>query len=205
MQTKTSISIAILIVFHLIGIGGFVFGDVAQFALLTPLNLLLTMAILFFNHKDWSKWWVFALSYSGGFLIEVIGVNTGWPFGVYEYGSPLGPQLFQTPLVIGVNWMMLLYATNAISKPLFASHWLSAAMAAALMTLLDLLIEPVAIALNFWTWQDTDVPMTNYLAWFAISLLLSIVWQRSGIILNRKIAVAVFAVQMGFFLVLGFI
>ena len=203
--SKIHLSIGVLVLFHLIGIGGIWLGNPDEFLTLTPLNLLLTLGIVFLNHTGWKYWWVFVMSYLGGLLIEIIGVNTGWPFGIYTYGPVLGPKFMETPLMIGVNWLMLLYATNAIVKPLSSKWILRSIMAGALMTLLDFLIEPVAIKLDFWTWSAEEVPIANYLSWFIISVLLSIAWQTSVISLNRKIALAVFLVQLGFFLVLNFI
>jgi uncharacterized membrane protein len=204
IKNKQYLSIGILVLFHLIGIGGVMLGDSQEFLSLTPLNLLLTLLIILINHHYWKNWWIFLLSYLAGLGIEIIGVNTGWPFGEYVYGPVLGPKIFSTPLMIGVNWLMLLYATNAIAKSL-SGHWiLRAAIAGALMTFLDLLIEPVAIKLDFWTWSADSVPLANYFSWFVIATLLSAVWQRLQIDMNRKIAVAVFGVQMGFFLILNF-
>ena len=179
-------------------------GDSQEFLSLTPLNLLLTLLIILINHNDWKNWWIFLLSYLAGLGIEIIGVNTGWPFGEYVYGPVLGPKIFSTPLMIGVNWLMLLYATNAIAKPLSRDWILRAAIAGAMMTFLDLLIEPVAIKLNFWIWSADSVPLANYFSWFIIATLLSVVWQSLQIDMTRKIALAVFGVQIGFFLVLNF-
>jgi putative membrane protein len=41
---------------------------------------------------------------------------------------------------------------------------------ACLLVLLDILIEPVAIY-NFWSWNETIVPIKNYIAWFIISFI----------------------------------
>jgi putative membrane protein len=37
------------------------------------------------------------------------------------------------------------------------------------MVVFDLVMEPVAIGLNMWTWQVGLPPAQNYLAWFIIS------------------------------------
>jgi len=97
----------------------------------------------------------------------------------------------------------LLYATNAISKTIQVNFLIRIAIAAMLMTVLDLFIEPVAIQLNFWTWSIGDIPMSNYISWFVISALISLPWQRTDIQLNRNVGYAVFSVQLGFFLVLN--
>mgnify|MGYP000152976856 CR=1 FL=1 len=203
--TKTTISIAILIIFHLVGIGGVLLGDANEFLKLTPLNLLLTLAIVLFNHTDWKKYWVFIGTYLVGFGVEVLGVNTGFPFGEYAYGSVLGPKLFATPLMIGVNWLILLYASNSIAKNIGLTAITKALVAAALMVVLDFFIEPVAIKFGFWTWQEAIPPLENYMAWFAIAFLLSLTWQLSKMELNKKIAIAVYAVEFGFFAILNLI
>ncbi len=46
------------------------------------------------------------------------------------------------------------------------------------MLLMDLLIEPVAIHLGYWSWTGGDIPIQNYLSWFVISLVMALVMQR---------------------------
>ena len=41
------------------------------------------------------------------FLIELIGENTGWPFGTYFYDASLGPQLLGIPIVVPFAWAMM--------------------------------------------------------------------------------------------------
>ncbi len=200
---KINISIAVLIIFHMVGIGGVLLANPIEFLRLTPLNLLLTLAIVLVNHQQWKFAWVFIVTYVAGFFVEVLGVNTGFPFGEYEYGSVLGPKLFETPLMIGVNWLILLYASNAISKHFGLTVITKALGAAALMVVLDYAIEPVAIKYDFWTWAQAEPPFENYMAWFVIAFLLSLVWQWTKIELNKKIAIAVYSVELGFFALLN--
>lgn len=203
MLNKKNISIGVLILFHCVGIGGVLFGDAEQFLRLTPLNLLLTLLIVLANQIDWSRWWVLAITYGVGFLIEVIGVNTGFPFGAYVYGPVLGPQLWNTPYLIGVNWLILLYGANAIAKKFSWAPWATALTAAGLMVLLDFLIEPVAIAFDFWSWTEGIPPIENYIGWFGTAALLSMLWQYSRLQLNTGVAFAVYAVELAFFGILN--
>lgn len=200
--SRFGVSVFILILFHVIGICGVLFGDAATFLMLTPMNLLLTLALVLFNHKDWQMWWVFALTFVLGFLAEVVGVNTGFPFGEYSYGPVLGFQLWNTPLMIGVNWLILLYGANAIGARIGLTPIVKALAAAALMVMLDYFIEPVAIRYDFWTWELGWPPMANYLGWFGVAFLLSLLWQITNIRLNKSMGIAVFATEWGFFLVL---
>lgn len=202
---KTQISIAVLIIFHLVGIGGVLLGNPNQFLRLTPLNLMLTAAIILLNHSHWRHSWLFAFTYMAGLAVELIGVNTGFPFGEYEYGTVLGPKMSETPLIIGVNWFILIYASNSIAKQWGMTIVTRAIAAGALMFFLDLLIEPVAITYNFWTWAQVSPPLENYLAWFVISVLISIPWQWTKIDLNKNIAWAVYFTELGFFAALNLV
>jgi putative membrane protein len=38
-----------------------------------------------------------------------------------------------------------------------------------ILTLFDLVMEPVAIALNYWRWDQGSVPIDNYITWFILS------------------------------------
>ncbi|MDW7694972.1 carotenoid biosynthesis protein [Flammeovirgaceae bacterium SG7u.111] len=172
-----------------------------SFLSLTPLNLLLTCGILLLFHKEWNKNFVtfILLCVSVGFFIELLGVSTGLVFGEYEYGGVLGPKLWGTPPMIGVNWLILVYASGSIVSGLPVGNWAKAAMGAALMVGLDVLIEPVAMHFGFWYWVNNTVPMLNYLAWFAVSFVLVFAFLKLKFNKKNKAAIYVFLAQLGFF------
>uniref|UniRef100_UPI003593F287 carotenoid biosynthesis protein n=1 Tax=Persicitalea sp. TaxID=3100273 RepID=UPI003593F287 len=97
------------------------------------------------------------------------GVQTGVIFGEYAYGDALGFKIAEVPLVIGTNWLMLSYLCGSVTDRLPVALIAKVLMAAGLMTLLDFVIEPVAIRLDFWQWQGDTIPLQNYLAWYSIS------------------------------------
>ena len=49
-----------------------------------------------------------------GFFIEVIGVKTGFIFGSYYYGAAMGIKILAVPLLIGLNWSILVYSTSLV-------------------------------------------------------------------------------------------
>lgn len=205
MLTKINISITVLIIFHLVGIGGVVFGNAQEFLQLTPFNLLLTALIIAINDSKNRFSWVFLITYILGFTIEVIGVNTGVPFGEYTYGSALGLKWMETPLIIGLNWLILLYGTNAIASKFGQSIVTKALFSAALMVVLDYLIEPIAIIYDFWSWEIGVPPFSNYAAWFIVAFGISIIWQLNKLKLNTRIAMAAYGVEFLFFGILNLI
>jgi putative membrane protein len=72
---------------------------------------------------------------------------------------------------------------------------------ASLMTVLDIFIEPVAIHLDYWHWKGMIIPVSNYMAWFAISFLLSYLFVKGKFRKHNPIAPFIFYIQFGFFVV----
>lgn len=92
---------------------------------------------------------MFAIIAASGYLIELIGIITGLIFGEYAYGSGLGLKLFDVPLIIGLNWAILVFATAALTQQFLWPTWLKATLAATLMVAYDFFLEPVAINFDF--------------------------------------------------------
>jgi putative membrane protein len=183
-----------------------------SFISLTPLNLLITCGLLLSSHTDWRKEFVFfcLACAMAGVLVEMIGVHTGVIFGVYVYGGTLGWKIYDVPLTIGVNWLILTYSTSMIAHRYINKYagekhsslvLIFKAMAAAtLMTALDTLIEPFAVRYDFWTWADGIIPIQNFVAWWLVSFLLCLyglkVIQKMPF---NKLAVWVYGLQVFFF------
>ncbi|MDQ4139390.1 MAG: carotenoid biosynthesis protein, partial [Bacteroidota bacterium] len=77
--------------------------------------------------------------------------------------------------------------------------WVKAILAAVLMVILDYFIEPVAVHLNFWSWQANEIPFSNFVGWFFIALLLQIYFQQAAFPKNNPLAPFVFLLQFLFF------
>ncbi|MBK7882949.1 MAG: carotenoid biosynthesis protein [Chitinophagaceae bacterium] len=43
-----------------------------------------------------------------GIAVEIIGVKTGFLFGNYSYGIVLGPKIQSVPILIGINWFIII-------------------------------------------------------------------------------------------------
>jgi uncharacterized membrane protein len=50
------------------------------------------------------------------YLLELIGVNTGIPFGEYEYTESLGFQLANVPIVVPLAWYSMAIPTLVIAR-----------------------------------------------------------------------------------------
>jgi len=111
------------------------------------------------------------------FAIEAYGAHTGFPFGDYKYTENFGPMLFGVPLTIPLAWHVVV--TNALfvvrSVAPYLSRLTEAALAGALCTFYDFILEPFATTVKqYWIWADGSIPPLNYVAWFVLSGLL--VW-----------------------------
>lgn len=202
---QENLAIVGIVIVYCVGMFGILLPIHPDFVLLTPLNLLVSLGIILAFHPAWnirfvsSLFFVFLL----GFGIEVVGVQTGQIFGEYSYGKTLGFQLFETPLMIGINWLLLVYGTSCIVGRFEKMNlFLRASIAATLMTILDFIIEPVAIKLDFWSWEHIEIPLQNYLAWWGISFVMLLLFLKlNGRIVN-KIAEVIFWTLTVFFILL---
>lgn len=194
------------IIYYTVGVAGLSVPHTRNlFIDLMPLTLLISSAILLFFHIKWRKTDVvlFFLIALAGYLVEVLGVHTGQVFGSYEYGRALGFRLFDTPLLIGLNWLMLTYCVFAIMEDLKLFWPLKALSAAALMVIYDVAMEPVAIRLDMWSWGDGIIPLQNYQAWFIISLIFLSAMHLAGVKTGNRIAAWLFSAQFMFFVLLN--
>lgn len=174
--TNRHIGIGIL-VFHLIGVTGTLLPSTREITLLlTPFNLLLSSLLIFkCQDKIEFRWIVTVVSLAiAGYLVEVVGVATGKVFGEYTYGPVLGFKLWEVPLSMALNWFLLIYIFGQLVAPLRVPMVAKALLAGLGMVLLDVLIEPVAIALNYWRWAHVSVPFQNYVAWFVIGSIMQV-------------------------------
>ena len=205
MTVKAKRSIIVLISLHVVGILGMLSPLKHWFVALTPVNLLITSGLVLWNHREFrlSTAWMLLLAYFVGLGIEIIGVATGVIFGEYKYGIVLGPKLAGAPMVIGVNWVILLFVSGELARWMF--RWVGWRMIAGAfsMVLLDILIEPVALSLEWWAWTRGVPPLMNYVGWFLVSLSLHAVYAWTLRDQRNDIGSAVFAILFGFFVLLN--
>jgi putative membrane protein len=194
----------VLAILYAVGIAGLSSPYANLFLALTPFHLLISLIALLAVHPSWTlKEIVIMLMVAVfGFMVEVLGVNTGFPFGHYSYGEVLGIKVWNTPLLIGANWLMLIYATHGISRRVFGNPVLVILLGSALMVALDVVLEPAAIHLGFWTWELANPPLENYLAWGAISAFFHLLFLKFVPKYSNNIAGPLYVLQFVFFVMI---
>lgn len=206
LKQKEKVILMALAIFHLVGAIGLSTQYRELFIALTPLNLLISAILIFPGYQRPVEKMVmgFFVAYFIGFFVEMVGTNTGILFGSYLYEGGLGPEWLQTPLLIGINWFILIAGTaswvelilpkiHAIVKMVLASF---------LMVGIDFLIEPAAIELGWWSWLNNEIPIQNYIAWWVTSLVIHAIWQNLQFNKVNKIAAGLYLMQWVFFIYL---
>ncbi len=199
----------VIVLFHLVGLMGFIVLALSVlFLKILPWHLLLMTGIIIYNHKQPNvKLMLFTLSiFTLGFCAEYIGVHTGYLFGNYTYGQTLGKKLLDIPLLIGINWFLLIYSTGVLmQRSRIKNIFVRVLSGALLLVLLDFFIEPIAIHFDYWHWTNNIIPLKNYLCWFLISAGMLIIFEKLRFEKQNKAPVALLMMQFLFFMVLGLI
>lgn len=174
--------------------------------LLTPFTLLLTGAVtlIFSGIKRNSKLILWCLVvYIFTFSLEVIGVKTGYVFGSYSYGDVLGFKLFDVPLIIGFNWVVIILGAIGIASRIHKSFFQIALLTGTFAVLFDIMLEPVAIKLGYWNWNEGFIPLQNYYAWFGIAFFASLFGSKLKLDLEDSLFIYYFLIQFIFFILLS--
>lgn len=193
-------------IFYTVGIAGHIYPPTLPLMIsLTPWVLLVFgLLVLLQVHPGppaRAAIWL-GCTYLFTFTLEALGVATGNVFGDYWYGSSLGFQLFDVPLVIGFNWTIIVLAIStevyrSVRNPLWGSL-----LAGGGAVLFDWVMEPAAISLDYWHWAQRTIPLQNYLAWFAIAALCSWSFRKLRVHTASRLGAFYVLIQLAFFVVL---
>ncbi len=217
-----NVALFIALLFHTAGAIGILFTPYKNwFIQNTPLNLLVMTALLFITQKQKNIYFFIfiIISFVVGFAVEYSGANTGLIFGHYQYGNILGMKVFGVPLIIGINWFIVMYCAG-VATQFYENRMLRRINAkgvtintrvqkisfvidaSVLAVFFDWVMEPVAEKLDYWKWEGGNIPFYNYVCWLIISALLLALFQRLPFNKRNIFAVHLLIIQALFFLVL---
>jgi putative membrane protein len=211
LNTK-NLTLFLLILMHIAGIIGLHWSvTYSYFKYLIGFNLILTAVLLFSFQKKMSIHFIIAISiaFLGGFGVEVLGVHTGIIFGIYHYEWALGGKLMKVPILIGLNWAVLIYCCAHLADKFdfLSNHFLiqkifKSVIVASCMTFLDFFIEPFAIKFEMWQWKDNLIPVQNFVGWWITSLILSFIFFSFPFERKNPLAIPLFFILCGFFFII---
>lgn len=196
----------ILVIFYTVGTVGLLLPEKKEYFLsLSFFNLTLSFVILILaRKKNLFLFFIFLIiCFIVGFSAELIGTRTGWLFGSYYYGNNLGYKIYGVPVVIGLNWGILIVTSASIANLFKFSKTFKVILSVLLMILLDYLMEPVAIKSDFWHWKNETIPIYNYISWGLIALPLQIIYFKFKIVETNIVFNALFIILSMFFIILN--
>jgi len=117
-------------------------------------------------------------AFSLGLAVEYLGSHTGIPFGVYSYADAPAPTVLGVPLIVPLGWFALVLSAHVLARgnPLLTGLGVVA---------WDLGLEALMPQQHYWRWTDPNglwygAPLENYLAWFAVGALISLLYRALG-------------------------
>lgn len=125
------------------------------------------------------------------FLLEIINLNSGLKL---ETAS-----LIFIPFTAAFNWILIIAGSIFIAKQIDKNIWITALLAGTLAVLFEVMLEPAAIKLGYWKWENGAVPLYNYYAWFFVAFAGSIIYDAMKIKTGNKILEQYYFIQLLFF------
>ncbi len=134
----------------------------------------------------------FSITIAFGWLIEVLGTLTAFPFGDYAYSDKLGIVVLGVPILIPMAWSMIAYPVMLATQRLVATPLATAFIGGWLIAAWDLFLDPMMTGEGYWTWNEIgwvlpgipDIPLQNSLGWLLSAIALAFALN----LLPRKVA-----------------
>jgi putative membrane protein len=107
-------------------------------------------------------------------VVELVGAETGFPFGEHGYGNELGWKVLGLiPHVIPLSWFHMLIASLGLAFRFRARPGVTLLIAALGLFAWDVLMEPgMSAAYPFWYWREGGLwygmPLANWTSWMMI-------------------------------------
>ena len=201
-QHANRLLIGLVWLFTVSAMVGISLGYTEWFLSKTPLNMLILCGVLLALYPVASPKYVaytlFVMLLS--ILVEMHGVHYGILFGPYHYLHFLGPKVNGVPLIIGVNWAILVLSTGALATHFIRSVPLRIVVATVGMVLMDALIEPLAPRFNFWVFEAGMPNWVNYAGWFGTALFFHGVYQFANLKGHVQASAHILLAQAVFFI-----
>lgn len=101
---------------------------------------------------------------------EYFAIKTGFPYGHFTYTNKIGFLLLDTvPIFVGFAWTPLIIGSLFLARRISQNPIVILALSTVFLLLSDLILDPGAVALGYWTYSGASflyaVPLSNFLGW----------------------------------------
>lgn len=153
---------------------------------LSGINILLFAAPAFWAATRWlgrrDAVLLFALFAVLALSIETFAIFTGYPYGHFGYSDLLGYRFFgSVPWTVAFAWTPLVLAAYMVASRATEFIAVRILVTALLLTAFDLVLDPVAVSLGFWRYQEAGifygVPFSNFAGWTVTGALAGLVME----------------------------
>jgi len=201
MPSRSTLFICALYIIHFSALMGINLGYIQWFLSKTWAILFLIFLVLWdgLPKKSIKISWPIPAVFFIGFMAEWLGVKFGFLFGDYSYGANLGMKLDDVPIIMGINWVILSLASRGIIQRFFKLPVMKILVSSVLMVSLDILIEPLAPQLDYWSFDTMVAPLSNYIGWLIYSILIQSLLELVQFKGHFKISLHILIIQLLFF------
>jgi putative membrane protein len=120
------------------------------------------------------------------YAIEFVGLTTDWPYGEFHYVVDLGPTVADVPVALPVFFLPLVVNGYLLTMLLLGDRARRAVVrlpaVVATVVAMDLVLDPGAVALRFWTYPGGGpvygVPLSNFQGWVLSATVAVVVLDR---------------------------
>lgn len=124
-----------------------------------------------------------ALSCVFAWAVEFAGARTGIPFGRYEYGDALQPQLAGVPVIVPLAWTAMAVAALTVARRLARSRRAVTLIGGVALAAWDVFLDPQMVAAGYWRWRNPQwtfegIPVGNFAGWLVVAVVLIAVLDR---------------------------
>lgn len=189
-------AVHILLIVYALTLAYVVLGLIAKYQVPVDIFFGLSFALLFFAlgqsiyEMGVKNSFVFLLiTVVVGFLFEVLGTSTGFPFGKYYYGNFLGAMVLNVPIVVPLVWFVIAYIAFSQCFSYFGERKALVESGTRIVGLVglaafgavawDLMVDPMFASYGYWVWENgssvptlSGVPLSNFVGWFVVAFLM---------------------------------
>lgn len=113
-------------------------------------------------------------------FIETFAIITGFPYSSFQYTNLIGFKLFgYTPYTVPFAYVPIFVGCFFLAINSFQNKWKIIVASTLMVLIADLVLDPAAVAMNFWIYESPGifygVPLMNFLGWILSGFIASII------------------------------